>query len=160
MRGLAGIDGGCLHTGSKLELSQLPHRLSEPSGMQHNQPAEPKASLGGTGTQDEDIPGEFAVEGAGDGIHREHHREHLPAGSTSSPSSRGCSVKVPTPPAALYIQECVTLAPFPRGTWLNSDPEMSWHVPGSLQLCSSTSRSHSLRANKQFPENGQLLLNF
>lgn len=60
------------------------------------------------------------------------------------------AVRVPKPPAALFIQECVPLAHFPHGTWLSSDPEMSWQVPGSLQLCSSTGRSHSLRANKPF----------
>lgn len=43
------------------------------------------------------------------------------------------TVKVPKPPVALFIQECVPLAQFPHSTWLKSDPEISWQVPGSLQ---------------------------
>lgn len=148
-----GLIQGWVHTGSKVELYQLPHHLSEPSGMQHNLR---------TNLQSPKLHWE----------ERGHHKRPCwgsswrwhPRGTPPPcrlhilPNSQGMlssTAKMPKPPAALFIQECVPLTQFPHGTWLNSDPEMSWQVPGSLQLSAAALAGHTVgEQTNDFPKMG------
>lgn len=132
------------HMGSKLQVCQL----SEPSGMQHNpttnlQSPELHWQEQGARTSQETLPWkelEMAFPGNSTSL------QAPPAPGDAQLHSQGAQ----TSSCPIFSRMCAS-CPISHGTWLSSDPETSWQVPGSLQLCSSTGRSHSLRANKQFP---------